>query len=349
MNKKILAAAIAVSIAAPMAVAADVTVYGIAHMSMDQNETDTGTGVTAGDVDNWQANSRASRLGFKGSEDLGNGLKANFQLELGFDMDGTGLGNTNSASAPRNTWVGISGDFGEIRFGRHDTPAKVASYAAGIETIGDSIIDNNRKDGDGKKLILTDERANGALAYISPNMSGFQFVGAVVPGESTNDGGADDTGNDGISDTYSLGAWYKNAGLAISAAYESNAGDNNAPDQDAWLVSAGYTIDALTVAAHYEDVSDFGNVRGQDRDTITVMAKYAMGNNTLIANYQMSETDNNGTQVTDVDAWGIGLQHSFSKRTSAYVAYSDLEDDQSTATTDDYERTEFSIGLVHKF
>ena len=113
MKKRLLAIAIATTLVSPLAANADVTTYGIVHMSV--GTVDTGT---SGSVDNWQIRSHASRLGFKGSEDLGNGLSANFKLEYGVDPQ------ASPGLSSRNQYLGLKGGFGEVRVGRHDTPLK---------------------------------------------------------------------------------------------------------------------------------------------------------------------------------------------------------------------------------
>ncbi len=341
MNKKILAAAIAASIAAPMAVAADVTVYGKMHVSVDATDASANNTKVQ---DNWEVTSRASRLGFKGSEDLGNGMKANFQIETQVDVtDGTGI-----ASGQRNTWMGLSGDFGEVRVGRHDTPAKVAFYASGIEMLGDSVIDANRTidDGNNGVKMFEEVRANNAIAYISPKMSGLQFAAAMVPGEDAGTAVGDD---DGIADSYSLGGWYGNGGLKLSAGYETLAG-GAAPDQDMWQLGGSYGMGDFTLAAMYQDVSDYKNVRGQDKETWMVAGSFSMGNNKLIANYGNGEVTN-GTTTADADTWGLALQHKMSKRTSAYAAYVDASGDETTAgvKTAKADGDSFSVGMTHSF
>ena len=82
MNKKLIAAAIAAAMVAPAAYA-QATLYGKFHTSIDKNDNDSY------DEDNWEVNSRASRLGVKGSEDLGGGLKAIYQLEVNVNSDGS--------------------------------------------------------------------------------------------------------------------------------------------------------------------------------------------------------------------------------------------------------------------
>ena len=140
MNKKLLAAAVAAAVVAAPAAFAESTVYGKMHSSIDAIDYDTTN------EDNWEVNSRASRLGFKGSEDLGNGLKAIYQIELSVNAGGGGQGqggNSGLGGKTRNTFIGLAGDWGTALVGRHDTPAKMAFYAAGNERLGDSVIDLN--------------------------------------------------------------------------------------------------------------------------------------------------------------------------------------------------------------
>ena len=138
MNKKLLASAVIAAVAASPAAFAESTVYGKMHTSVDAIDYDNGR-------DNREVNNRSSRLGFKGSEDLGNGLKAIYQIEFGIRSDGgqeqvTGDGHTSL----RNTFVGLASDWGTFLVGRHDTPMKMAFYASGNERLGDSAIDLNR-------------------------------------------------------------------------------------------------------------------------------------------------------------------------------------------------------------
>ena len=136
MQKKLIVAAVAGALAAPLAIAqSNVTIYGIADVGVEWGDSGFGNKFR---VQSGQAS--GSRLGFKGSEDLGGGLKANFTLEMGFALDNGQLTThnsqtTNSASiiktAPtttgtvifaRQAWAGLSGNFGEVNLGRQYTP-----------------------------------------------------------------------------------------------------------------------------------------------------------------------------------------------------------------------------------
>lgn len=353
MNKKILAAAIAASFVAPMAVAADVTIFGKLQEEIVSNDISVNGAKTE---DNFDVDSNASRWGIKGSEDLGNGMKANFFAEFQFNVDGDGVGiGTSTVNwAQRNTYIGLSGDFGEVRVGRHDTPAKVAMYASGIELLGDSTIDMNRSVTAEGDALFNEARVSNAIAYISPNMEGLQFAAAMVPGGQS--GTTVTTGNDGIADTYSTGAWYGNGGLKLSAAYQSIAGATGtatADDQDMWGLYGSYTMGDFMVGAGYQDIDGYNNTVNTDKTSYLLVAKYSMGNNVLMANYGNAEIDRAGTvDDTESDKWGVALQHKFSSRTNVYVAYEDVSEDDTPAGTtidSDLDRQVFALGLVHKF
>lgn len=245
MNKKLIAAAIAAAVAAPAAMA-DAVIYGKLHTSIDSNDVSF-DGSTV--EDNWTMASRASRLGFKGSEDLGGGLKAIYQMEFTVNMDGNesgaaGQDGGDGWGGQRNTFIGLSGDWGTVVVGRHDTPAKMAFYAAGTDVLGDSIIDLNS----GTVGVFNEFRADNAIAYVSPNFSGFTVAAAIVPGEDSGVSGAPGTGTvtvkaglfgqtltttitgvstanansrNGIADHYSVGLMYSGNGLKRASAMRS--------------------------------------------------------------------------------------------------------------------------------
>ena len=142
MQKKLLSLAIAGALAVPGAAMADVTsksggditIYGKFHTSWDYVDTNNAA-AGADDNDDNTAVFRNSRLGFKGSEDLGNGLKGIWQIE-------TELDTIDNEVQMRNTFVGLQGDnWGKIFFGKHDTPYKMAT--AKLDIFSDTIADYN--------------------------------------------------------------------------------------------------------------------------------------------------------------------------------------------------------------
>ncbi|OOY54003.1 porin [Solemya velum gill symbiont] len=311
MKKSIIAAAVAAAVAAPAA-NAGVTTYGKVHVSIDHYDYDDCCN-SSFDYSEWRVKSRASRIGFKGTEDLGNGLSLTWKAETTYDFaDGSAW------DSGRNAYIGLAGDWGTFLYGIHDTPYKMSYYAGGIEMMGDTVLDF----GEHGAIDLSHVRAANAIAYVSPNMNGLTIAAAIVPGEGNNfDNGT------GLADAVSVSGMYSNNGLKLAAGYE-DLGD----DDEKFLVTAGYTMNNVTVAGLYQDY--------EDDKTALLSVGVAMGNNNFVVKY--GQTDwRDGYPTSTV--WGIGAEHKLSKRSTAYIGY---------ATSDDmYDdgRSTFSAGMIHNF
>ena len=190
MKKTLIAAAVAAAVAAPAA-NAGVVIYGKIHVSIDYLDAETsevcsGAGTTPGG--GFNVCDRTSRIGFKGSEDLGNGMKAIWKLETAVNIADGGSAGGSFGSA-RNSYIGLAGDWGTFLYGRHDTPYKMAYYASGIDMLGDSFMDSNLLYGH------QEWRRDNAIAYVSPNWNGLTIAGAVIPAE-----GSPNPDDDGFAD-----------------------------------------------------------------------------------------------------------------------------------------------------
>ena len=213
MNKKLIAAAIAAAFAAPAAYA-DATLYGKMHASIDQIDYES-----SGE-DNYEVNSRASRLGFKGSEDLGNGMSAFFKLEYESDI------TEGDSLSGRDQYIGIKMErFGKLTFGTTSTAYKSPGskidvfYRTNLQsrTIG---LQSNLHSGKGEE---GHGRATNTIGYNSPNWSGFGLQ-ATYTLDSTEADGEDD-------DPWSVGATYSGlGGLYVFASYVTTnaSGDDDA-------------------------------------------------------------------------------------------------------------------------
>jgi len=351
MNKKLIAAAIAAVVAAPAAVAADTTLYGKFHMSISSNDN--------GATDNYTVNSNTSRFGIKGSEDLGDGLKAIFKWENQVNLDAN-----NGIAAGRNAYVGLSGGWGTFLVGKHDTPAKVAFYASGTDFLGDSVIDlNSITKGSAGNKTFTEVRANNAIAYISPNFSGVTVAVAMVPGEggtTSNPPASTDNPANGLADAYSLAVIYGGGGLKVGIGYEVFTGDLNdalnpattgLSDQKMWQVGASYTFGDFTIGANYEDISDLGGVNTNSSTSWAIAGKANFGNNYVVinyGNYDHSRTGETAANTLDATGFGIGVGHKFSKRTQVYAAYRSTNTDGNAANLNKDTST-FALGMIHTF
>ena len=339
MNKKLIAAAIGAAVVAAPSAFAESVVYGKMHTSVNMNDS------SVANSDNYTVTSNASRLGFKGSEDLGNGLKAIYQIEFGISSDG-GPAQTNPNTGPRtpidnqrNTFIGLAGDWGTVVVGRHDTPAKIAFYASGNERLGDSILDLNS----GVAGVFTEVRASNAIAYVSPSFAGFTAAAAIVPGEET---GANSSNN--LADHASFGVMYSGFGLKASVGYEildDQALGGSGKDQEMIQAGASYTFNNFSVGAQYETDDNRGAVTNADYEAWCLTAKATFGNNAVSAIYTTSESKNPaGVTTSDTDGWGLAAEHNFSKRTKVYVAYATEDEDVGNSDQDS-----FSIGMIHDF
>lgn len=315
MNKKLLALAVAAA-ALPLSAQADVTIYGQVHSSIDVIDADAASD-TYTDV-----TSRSSRIGFKGSEDLGDGLSFIWQAETTYDMS-----NGGAWGSGRNAFVGLAGGWGTFVYGNHDTPLKMST--AKLDFFADELADNDN----GGSLGFVDIRAADAIAYISPNMSGLTLAGAIIP-----DGDYDGDGD--VAGAYSLAAMYSNGGLYLAGAYENLDDLIGGADRNHWRVGAGFDFDAFGVAAIYEDGEGFYG----DYDIWQISGKFTFGNNVVKAMYGQNDTDTRG----DNDAWAIGLDHNFTKRTKVYAQYADSEFNLKD-TNYGGDQSGFSVGLKHKF
>lgn len=378
MNKKLIALAIATAVSAPaMAATSNVEVYGLMSMGIDSVNNNNGA---AGDSSKrvGRVSDYASRIGFKGNEDLGNGLSAIWQIESGITADG-GAGTTIGGSstplggaALRNTFVGLKSDaVGTGMIGKIDTPYKTATGR--LDPFADTLGDYNNIVGAANGVAATsyfDVRAANIAEYVTPNFSGFSAAGAYVFGAESATTGSASTGN-----AYSLAAMYDAGPLYLTAAYEKQnfgstgtgtlAGVANA-DQKAWKLGAAYSIMDFTLAAMYEKTDDSlgaGGVNLLGHRTWYLSGKYQMGAVALKASYANAGSDDQSfAGVTGNDgakAYTVGADYGFSKRTSVYALYTKINNDTNAAYNFAYNAATgvgggdtvdgFSLGMKHSF
>lgn len=337
MKKSLIALAVAGAFAAPaFAASSNVDFYGQMRLSLDHVSGD-------GIASSWQLNDQTSRFGFKGSEDLGGGLKAIFQMEtsLGTAAGSGEFSNIGGTSlGMRNTFIGLSGGFGTALMGKHDTPYKLAGSA---DVFADTSADSTNKTGIigygmAGGAADFDMRAANAVAYITPDFSGFHAAIAVIPGETTTPG----TNKNSFADAYSLAAIYNNGPLKVTLGYEDH---NDLADESAWKLNAGYTIGDLTVGATYESQD---GVAGRTAKNYLVSAAYGMGPITLALQYGKRNVNNTAEAGTDSDLsrTTLGVVYGLSKRTNAYVAY---DHDKASKLGTDTKANIWTMGLNHSF
>jgi predicted porin len=290
-------------------------------------------------------NDRGSRLGFKGTEDLGGGLSAVFQYEVAVDMDGaTGF------SGSRDTYAGIaSKSMGTVMLGYISTPYKGINDKMDIfiDTLGATGGNLHGTSFGGTKTAAgaltgaaqAHNTRGQALAYASPNLNGFEAVLAWMPmGEATANAADANTTNQGSAwsgrVTYANGPLYVGLGHQTMRTAVSNVaagGSDKGITTKATSLAAMYTFGgAFTVGAHWESVRDDNDPAvpavgtQSDRNVWSLNGQYAFGNNVVKAQYTRSG-DLTGVSNTSAKLWSLGLDHNMSKRTKVYALYSRMD------------------------
>lgn len=320
MNKKLLMAAVASAlVAAPMLSAhAAATVYGKLNIGIaNVDNGNTSNGDTLGVSDD------ASRLGVKGDEDLGGGLKAIYTMEMAYDGDGNGA----VSGAGRDVFAGLQGDWGSVRLGQFNSVYK--SLSTGLEVFGDTI-------GDFSSFGMSGEtREANQISYSSPNMSGFQIGIASARGET---GYSTEANAMLIAATYNAGPLYVGIGL--------NDVDNQATTgmDDAMKIAARFNMDAFSVWAVMEMQSFAGDTTTQNElDTTHIGVSYKMANNT----FALTFTNTDSTVATsDTDAIALGVIHALSKNTALKFLWTDVDNDASVARMGRLSAANSGVGLT---
>ena len=324
MKKSLIALAALAAVGAASA-QSSVTLYGIADISAGVVEHKNDTRHTGFN----KANLQQSRVGIKGSEDLGNGLKAVFNYEHGFN-------SANGAFAggeARRAVVGLQGGFGSVLLGRDKLPL----YRLTEDTSADSISDFSTTNLVGVK------RTNGI--HYAGNFAGVGVSAAV--GYDRHDDiqvGA----NDKQSTTYGLGLSYSTGPFMVGIAGETAEVENppytGAKTKDVTNYGIGGTYDftAAKVYANYL-VSDVDGSAGKDKEA-NVGVKVPFGAASLVA--EVGYNDGHGYDGID---YNVGANYAFSKRTDAYVRYARINDYDLDNNAGSGHDTKYAVGLRHKF
>jgi len=339
MKKSLIALAIASAVSAPaFAATSNVDVYGVLNMSVNfYNDQDT----YGNDV---QVTSNASRIGFKGSEDLGGGLSAIWQIESGINMD-----EQNGTLASRNSYLGLKGNWGTALIGNHDTPFKLVGRA--VDLFGDTIADSRNLMGYYGAVTTSDMRAKNVIAYISPNFDGFNAAIAYTT-DPVNSGSAPDKKDMSV---WSVNATYTNGPLYLGGAYSDGDGLTALDQDDNWRLAAGFTFGDFRVVGQYDQYDATSS--SSDYSAWMIGGSYTMGAWVFKANYISGEIDNcSGSDFCDPDQWGIGVDYNLSKRTTVYGLYAQGTTNLGVGANDsDWNFPEndsvggFALGVKHTF
>lgn len=318
MKKSLLALAVLGAVSGFASAQTSVTIYGVvdAGITRENNGSTLKYSLDSG-------NQSGSRLGFKGNEDLGGGLSAQFLLEQGFNVDTGTVSDTARSAFNRQAYVGLSGNFGQIRLGRQKTVMYDTLLAIDPYGIADK--------GGIQRLFLRNtggaSRADNTLAYFTPNLNGFTGQATYAFGEVANSNRA--------GRQYGLSANYTGGPLFVTLDY-LNA--NNVPGINATPVTAlpADTAKSTLLAATYDfgvvkAHAAFGNEKGggavinsvNQRDYM-LGASIPFGASAVQIDY-IKKTDQTAANNLGAKQYAIGYTYAFSKRTNFYSTYTNTQ------------------------
>ncbi len=309
-----------------------VTLYGVADIWLGSVKAQTGgtattfpTGVSQTKLDSGGLN--GSRWGLKGSEDLGGGLKANFQVESGFDLsNGT---SSQGALFGRQAYVGLSGGFGQARLGRQYTAYD--DLRGATNNVFDSAF---APTGNVWTAVGGDyaARANNQIYYATPDFGGISGAVGYALGE-------DKTATTKAQDILSLHAKYANGPILVGVAHQNEkvaAGGSNKYT----LFAGSYDLGVAKLTAGYN--SGKSAVTGAPtQKEFQLGASAPFGPATISAGYAQAKA---GTLKSS--GFGLAATYDMSKRTALYAG---LETDKTKDGFTLAKNTLYAVGVRHSF
>ena len=309
MKKSLIALAVLAASGVAMA-QSSVTLYGVADLGLVKSN-----GISAQMTGNGTMNNGSSRLGVRGVEDLGGGLKASFNFEQGINAES---GNTDAATFQRAAWMALSGGFGKFQMGRTLNPSffGVAAWeltgAANYSVVGTQFAWTGQG-----------PRTNSLFQYTTPNMGGFSgTLGYIM--KPDNGGNA----------KYDLNVIYANGPLAaalsynktntmkgnmaLGASYDFGMAKVAGSIQNNGGPSKGFTLGATVPVGAFALTLDIAreNGTGMKNTDFLLEAKYALSKRTFAYAAYYKDGDNNGAlpggyATGAKNHLGLGIRHNF--------------------------------------
>lgn len=380
--KKTLAAVAVLGAFAGSALAADVQLYGIVDEGLAYSHVDLDGAADA--TDKFSMNSgmqSGSRFGFKGTEDLGNGLTVGFVLENGFTADD---GADNDTLFDREASLFIEGGFGKLAMGKIGSINCGTSSWAQIGVL--SAFGTSNWGGYSNQIGSTASTGgvmDNTIAYQSPTFAGFTVFAQYSMGDDGDTEGVSGSENESSLDRYyAIGAKYANGPLTAYFAVDSVNYRSWYKDTGANAASAHDTDDSLTVtlggnydfgvaqiffgAQYFDEVETFGSLVTKVDTTfagkikgygLNLSANIPVAGGKIMAGLgyvdaEAADSVDNGDEFQRYIV-SAGYDYPFSKRTDAYVVASYMQDsvDYGAARNPDVDPNAFTfvVGLRHKF
>lgn len=338
MKKSLIALAVLAASGAAMA-QSSVTLYGIADAWVGSTKTEVG-GVGQRQTAVNTSGVNGSRWGLKGSEDLGGGMSAIFQLESGFSLD-TGASAQNGALFGRQAFVGLKSGFGTVSLGRQYSAydnlqgATNHNYDAFTFSARGPVSANGMRD--------YTSRVDNSIAYTSPTFSGFS--GAVVYGLGENKNAPTNV-NRSATDNASVHIKYANGPVMVGYAYQQEKllAVAGVQDKNKYnLIGGTYDFGVAKLVASYNTAKNntFKDKEGQ----VGVVVPF--GAAAISAGYVRSKSQGLGVERTG-KGYSILGTYALSKRTGLYAGAQNTKAHILNAAAET-EITTYGLGVRHSF
>lgn len=338
---------LACAAAAPASVLAQTsaTVYGVLDAYIESGKANfSQTRLQSGGAN-------SSRLGFRGTEDLGDGLKALYQLEHGLVVD-SGTAASSTVFWNRQVFVGLGGAFGTVTLGRQYTPLLETQDRndAAVNTTGYGSAYNSG-------VMRTFSRADNSVRYLSPTMGGFSVTAMVGFGENPGFGG---------NNLYSANLRYTQGPLNAELAHgRQTPGAANQDTKAITVAAMTYALGDIKLMGALQSTRNDIRTKGvrDDRQEFMLGAVWQLGLGRIHAAYGQGKVKD----VADSTAkhYSLAYLYDLSKRTAVYAVYQGIDNPRNLAyrtsgfTFDatlaglpadaGVKATAFAVGLRHRF
>ncbi len=383
MKKLLIATAALAMVAGTAQAQSSVTVYGIVDVGYNSleytnsaNTKNERARIVAGDA-GAGGEAASSRLGFRGTEDLGGGLKANFVVESNIGSQGTQAAGGFTNIGDRAFWAGLQdAKLGELRIGRQDTFGRTVWL--GADQLAAANVVGNLAHSNAGTTIDSDPAPIGSTAatfantstgshtarlvsanYLSPRMNGVQLSLGLMSDTTEQTGAAKvDTGSGSqVGLNYAAGKLTADiAYLEAKTTTQSSNAINSSLKTKETVGAASYDLGVAKVAYIYNkrDVDQgvaAGAVTGQvNRESHSFSVSAPVGAKTVLrAGYGFGEYKSGAANAYNGDLKGMqaAVNYNLSKRTMAYVIYGD--ESREISSTTKAKAKEYSVGVRHSF
>ncbi|WP_300652118.1 porin [Hydrogenophaga sp.] len=322
MKKTLIALAALAATGAAMA-QSSVTLYGVVDVGFTSvNNSGTGTDNTGLSSSNMTTN----RLGFRGTEDLGGGLKAKFQIETSLTADQPGA----SSIGDRGAWVGLEGGFGEVRLGREYSTTFWSGFLFspfGTGGVGNGFGFANRVVAHTVTGQTNPIWNNNAITYNTPRMAGFQAHAQYAFDEQAAAG--NNAGRSaGLRLNYSAGP------LMAELAYSDTDGSGATRDHKSTVGGVSYDFGVAKL------MTNFGQEKGTNAATGAFVAKVSnfeigavapVGPGRARVSYNNTKIDLGTPTDQKITKFALGYIYDLSKRTAVYATVASLKNKNGAA------------------